>query len=67
MPSPTLVRHYDDVANLVAILRLSTGDVLCIAREVAENAALRSVDDLTRAQREQMIRYLGFLAEPVRF
>ncbi len=55
-----------EMRDLMKRLRLSMGDLLGLAREVANNGSLRSVDDLTFDQREQLITYLTFLARPIR-
>ncbi len=46
-------------------LDLSTGDLLSLAREVAEDARLRTVDDLTMHQREALLLMLAFLSGPI--
>lgn len=54
----------NDITWLVRALRLSEGDLLGLAREVAGDGALLSVEHLTRGQRVQLVQLLEFLAEP---
>ncbi len=50
--------QYPQIQGLIDRLELSPSDVLALAREVAEDRALRSVDFLTFDQRR---RFLGLL------
>jgi hypothetical protein len=53
------------IEQYVDRLRLSPGDLLGLAREVTENAALRSIDNLTEIQTTNLLQLLAFLAEPL--
>ncbi len=54
-----------EIIALSQRLDLSYGDLLQIAREVAEDRMLKCVEDLTRRQTRQLEEYLEFLAQPV--
>mgnify|MGYP001580514310 CR=1 FL=1 len=51
----------EKLAELVNELYLSTGEVLSVAREIAHDDSLRTVDRLTRAERNEMILALEHL------
>jgi hypothetical protein len=55
-----------EIDNLKRRLRLSEGDILGLAREVAEDRRLPSVEQLSERQRGQLTEILQFLAEPAR-
>jgi hypothetical protein len=64
LSSPTTICLQAEIGVLARLLKLSAGDLLGLAREVAENGALRCVQDLTRAQSAQLVKLLEFLAAP---
>lgn len=55
-----------EIDKLKRRLRLSEGDLLGLAREVARDRRLPSVDLLTERQRGQLTEILQFLAGPAR-
>ena len=50
-----------EISRYVDRLRLSRGELLALAREVAEDAGLRTIDDLTMHQRLALVRLLASL------
>lgn len=54
------------IQQYVDRLRLSQGDLLALAREVTEDATLRTIDNMTEVQTNNLIQLLAFLAEPIR-
>jgi hypothetical protein len=54
-----------ELKDLSERLKLSQGDLLGLAREVAQDAKLRCVEDLTLWQHCQLLELLSFLARPI--
>lgn len=45
--------------------KLSQGDLLSLAREIAQDAKLRCIEDLTNWQYCQLLELVCFLAQPI--
>lgn len=65
MPSPASIRYQNDEIRLyVRRLRLSEGDLLRLAREVADDDTLASADLLGAFERSFLLVLLKWLAQP---
>ncbi len=46
---------YEELESIIKLTGISTGEVLAIAREIAEDERLRTTDLLTKAERARLV------------